>query len=249
VVSSNRINIVESNKLFPPGKMRNIGANHAQGDSLFFIDDDCIPPPEWIEFTSRIFVENSNVGAVGCRVIGVKDTFWDRCADYALFTGYQSKKAFKGPLGSAAIAVRKEAFESVHGFEENLLASEDWDLSLKLISKGWHCFFNPDTFVRHDHRRDRLCKIIRMGYLSGNRSGLVVQKMYKDKISIPASILVRFKNPWLYPFISIPYAISLALFQITSLLKSEKKVIIYSPFMIICRIAYQSGVWIRLIKK
>ncbi|HEA65663.1 MAG TPA: glycosyltransferase [Desulfobacterales bacterium] len=242
-----RVQVVKTKKLYPPGKMRNLGAQRATGDILCFIDDDCIPSQEWIEIITEKFHKNKDVGAVGCRVIGIENTFWYRCADYALFSRYQYNTPFFGHLGSAAIAIRKKAFLSVIGFQETLLASEDWDLSLKLTKKGWLCLFNPNAEVKHNHQRDGLVSIIVMGFKSGFRSGLVVQAKHESQMSLPAKMLLRLKNPFIYPLAIIPYAATLTLFLIWELRQTEPRLFLFSPFILLSRISYQVGVWVNLL--
>jgi GT2 family glycosyltransferase len=243
------IKAIRTSDLFPPGKMRNIGARHAVGEILFFIDDDCIPPHNWIELISRIFMNNLNIGATGCRVISVNDTFWHRCADYALFSRYQYNTIFQGPLGSAAIAVRKKAFASVNGFEETMLASEDWDLSLKLEENGWLCRFDPSIEVRHDHRRGSFYGILSMSFKSGFRSGLFVQEKHRNRMSVAALILLRLKRPFLYPIAILPYSLVLTLFLIWELWRTDPRVFFFGPFIFLSRLSYQVGVWVRLMRQ
>ncbi|MBW1699404.1 MAG: glycosyltransferase [Deltaproteobacteria bacterium] len=240
---------ITTNRLFPPGKMRNIGAKHASGEILFFVDDDCIPPPSWLEYTYHLFCDNRKVGAMGCRVAGIKGTFWDRCADYALFSRYQHKSGFYGHLGSAALAIRKEAFFDVNGFEESLLASEDWDISIKLEKNGWLCRFDPCIEVLHDHQRDSLLGILSMGFKSGYRSGLFVQERHKKQMSPAALILLKFKHPFIYPIAMLPYAVALTVFWILEHSRGEPRIFLFSPFIFLSRLSYQMGVWTRLLKK
>ncbi len=244
-----RIDLVKTEKLFPPGKMRNIGAKKAQGEILCFLDDDCKPAKEWLKVITENFNQNRKIGAVGCRVVSSEDIFWHRCADYALFSRYQHTEAFYGSLGSAAIAIKKVAFESVNGFHETLLASEDWDISLKLADKGWLCFFDPLIEVKHEHGRGCLTGVIIMGFKSGIRSGLFVQNHHKKHMTRPALILLKFRNPFIYPFVMIPYAILLSLHIIWDLKNTDSRLFIFAPFIFMSRIAYQIGVWTNLIRR
>lgn len=244
---ASKVKIIKTSNLFPPGKMRNIGAKNASGKIYFFIDDDCIPPTHWVETVSNIFVNDSTIGAVGCRLVGIENAFWSRCADYALFSTYQYFNAFDGAIGSAAIAVRREAFKDVNGFEETLFASEDWEFSIKLIENAWKCRFEPAIEVQHNHQRGSLRGILDMGFRSGYRSGLFVQEKHKKKISIAANILLKFKKPYLYPFVIVPYTFLLTTLLTLKLKPNNSNIYLYVPFIFLSRFAYQIGVWSRLI--
>jgi len=240
------VQLVKTKQLYPPGKMRNIGAKCALGDVLCFIDDDCMPSQEWLKVITQLLDKNPKIGAIGCRVVAIKSTFWHRCADYALFSRYQHNTVFRGPLGSAAIAVRKNAFDSVNGFEETLLASEDWDFSLKLEENGWLCQFEPSIEVRHNHKRGSFWGILAMGFKSGFRSGLFVQEKYRKRMSKAALVLLKLKQPFLYPLAILPYAIALTLFLIWDLRRTDPRVLLFGPFIFLSRLSYQVGVWTRL---
>ena len=243
------IHIVGVNKLHPPGKMRNIGVNKAQGDFVFFIDDDCIPSPGWISKTLKVLKGDKHIGAVGCRVISNSGDFWNRCADYCLFASYQYQQRFICDLGSAAIAVRRAAFKEVNGFDDDLFASEDLDFSLKLTEKGWLCVFEPRVEVKHDHRCNILAIIIVKAYRFGLYSGLVVQARHIKNISWLARISVQLQNPLLYPILIIPYALAVTLHQLWKFRGTEPRLILFVPFMILSRFAYQIGVWVNICKQ
>ena len=61
-----RVVWVETGSLLPPGAMRNRGAAEALGEFCCFLDDDCLPPPAWIERICAPFANPPRVAAVGC---------------------------------------------------------------------------------------------------------------------------------------------------------------------------------------
>lgn len=242
------VSIVVAGQLFPPGKMRNIGAGAAVGRYLCFIDDDCIPPVSWLSRIDAVFESAPEVAELGCRVISAAKGFWCRCADYALFSPYQLNDTIERDLGSAAIAVRKEAFDAVGGFDEALYATEDWDFSLKLKSKGWQCMFDPAIEVKHEHRRDSVSRIVKQGWKSGRLSGLDIQKRHYQEMTWLAKLSVNFGSKWLYWLLILPYAGANAILQTMPFAKTEPVVLLYFPFIFCTRFAYHLGVWYRLLK-
>ena len=230
-------------RLYAPGKMRNIGANMASGEILFFIDDDCLPPSDWLAGLMVTLKRNKKIGAVGCRVVGLDGSFWSRCADYSLFASYQCHQSIICDLGSAAIVVRREAFEEVNGFDDELFASEDWDLSLTMKEKNWTCVFDPSVEVLHDHRCNTLVKIIAKAYRFGHYSGLVVQKRHVGHLSWLAELSVRMANPLVYWLLIIPFAFAVTLLQSLSFVRYDLRTFYYLPFIIMARISYHIGVW------
>lgn len=241
---SGQVKIVHVEQLFSPGKMRNIGASVAAGDFWAFIDDDCIPPPVCLSVLLASFSDETELlAAVGCRVIGIDQGFWTSCADYSLFAAYQHKTKGIRDLGSAAIMVRPQAFLEVGGFDEGLLASEDWDLSLRLVAKGWKCLFQPKAKVMHNHECNSFNTIMVKSYLYGVRSNLTVQRRHKEQMSWLARLSLRMASPWLYWLLIFPYSGMVSLHQGVGFIRYDKKLITYLPIIFIARCVYHYGVW------
>jgi GT2 family glycosyltransferase len=222
--------------------MRNVGAERARTDALAFIDDDCLPPPDWLE-RMRPIVGSPAVGMAGCRVVSARRSFWNRCADYALFNCYQGYRAVDLPLGSAALVVRVEAFRQAGGFDESLLASEDWDFSLKMQRAGWRCRFIPEVEVLHDHGRGRFREILRQAFRSGRQSGLTVLRRHYGHVSPAGRLGVILASPALYWMLILPYALLTATLQALPALRRDPLVIAFWPIVILSRMAYHAGVW------
>jgi len=238
--------VVRSSALFPPGRMRNIGIEKAQGRYLCFLDDDCIPPLDWISRNVRTMDAGKDIGIAGCRVVSSEKTFWSRCADYALFSPYQYSSSRFCELGSAAICVRREALSQAGGFDEKLLATEDWDFCLKVAGAGWKCFFDAGIGVSHNHRRSSFGSIVRQGWISGRLSGVTVQTRYYSRMTWLARFSVIMGSAWLYWLLILPYAAANALLQTVPFVRKDPMVMLYSPFILFARLAYHFGVWFGL---
>ncbi len=233
---------VGTKTLHAPGKMRNLGAAAAKKKFLAFIDDDCLAPADWLSASLRVLETSPSTGAVGCRVVGVPSGFWVRCADYSLFSAYQLFSSRKTALGSAAIMVEREAFEAVGGFDESLLASEDWDFSLKLIASGWTCRFEPSVEIKHEHGCNSFAKILKKSYRYGLRSRLVVQQRHRDRMSPLARLSLVMCSPWLYWLLILPYSLLVCTSQSLHFVRHDPRVILYFPILLVSRIAYHCGV-------
>lgn len=247
-VRTPHIGVVVAGQLFPPGKMRNIGARATVARYLCFIDDDCIPPDNWLAVMIATLQEAPRRAAVGCRLVSASTGFWNECADFALFWSYQYPTKRKTDLGSAAMVVRREVFQEAGGFDEKLKATEDWDFCLRVRAMGWHCVHDPAVAVLHDHRRGSLAAIVKQGYSSGYLSGLDVQRKHASQMTWLGRLSLLMDGPWLYWLLILPNACLNTVLQVLPFLKTRPKVVAFSPFILLTRLAYHIGVWRRLLE-
>jgi cellulose synthase/poly-beta-1,6-N-acetylglucosamine synthase-like glycosyltransferase len=240
---------IQTDRLFVPGKMRNIGAAASHGEYLAFIDDDCVPPSNWLSALLQMFHEEPKLAVAGCRVVSLNKSYWSRAADYALFAAYQYFSRKKIALGSAAIMFKRSCFEKVNGFDEELRASEDWDMSLKLQKHGWDCMFNPQVEVIHNHGCGTFPGILKKSYLYGFRSRLVVQRRHRKQMSWLAKLSISMGSPWIYWLLIIPYSFLMCILKGVDFIRRDKKVVLYFPILFISQVVYHVGVLNGLIKE
>jgi glycosyltransferase involved in cell wall biosynthesis len=125
---------------------RNTGAKVSTGNYLAFIDSDVILEPDWLKNCLLCF-RTKHIGGVQGRIVPTNHD-----GRYALnkFRHREVKKgtkasfilleveAYESPMiNSAACIYRKEAFESVKGFDEQLERHEDIDLSRRVVIMGY----------------------------------------------------------------------------------------------------------------
>lgn len=246
---NNNIRVVRVDCLYPPGKMRNIGAGVASGDVLVFLDDDCIASEQAVDGLVSVLLSNNQYGAVGCRIVSQHEGFWNKCADYCLFGPTQHFKPKLIELGAAGLAVRKVDYRKAGGFDDALMASEDWDICMKIKKNGLLCFFSPEFTVLHDHCRGSFSSIMRQSWRSGFLSGLIVQKRHYDELSWLARLSVRMGNKWLYWILIIPYSLAVSSFMALEFVRHDKRIIMYYPLMVLSRLMYHFGVYSRILTK
>lgn len=117
---------------------RNLGAERASGDVLVFIDADCELPAGWLdEVISQL--ASPHVAAVGSRMqLPPGPTTWvERCwYRLAHATGDDSGFEPVNWLPTLNIAVRKDVFVAVGGFDPALETCEDVDIGYRLAAFG-----------------------------------------------------------------------------------------------------------------
>lgn len=140
---------------------RNRGAKEAAGDMLVFFDADVVVPRHWSERMLSVFAKNP-------KLVGVSGPykFYDLPLRYKLIEimSYRAlypfvEFVFNRLFGRTAlwlggnIAVRRDVFESVGGFDETIIFyGEDMDLPKKMMQHGTVIFLQ-DLWVESSARR------------------------------------------------------------------------------------------------
>jgi GT2 family glycosyltransferase len=144
------VRFISTPRPISPAAARNLGARHAGGEYLLFLDADCIAAPDLIE---RILARHRQGPAVvGGAVIAEAGSYWTLCDNLLVFAPYLTS-ATAGPrayLPSHALSIARAAFAEVGGFDESFAPTgEDMDLSLRLRARGYELLLEPSAGVAH----------------------------------------------------------------------------------------------------
>lgn len=133
---------------------RNAGAKVAKGGVLLFLDADTIVFPNLLEVIKRDFSRDKKLAGWTCLIYGFSPS-WREQILYNMSNNiveFLTKYMKKPHAPGIAVAVRKEIFEKVGGFNENMRVMEDHDLALRIGRHG-HFMFSKDTCVFTSTRR------------------------------------------------------------------------------------------------
>lgn len=144
--------LVEPSK--PVGAARNIGAKHASGGILAFIDADTRACENWLEEIDHTFKTNPRAVGVTGATLPYEGGRLDQLA-YHVATGWVQRLSLRLGLPHVAgfnCAYGKQAFWEAGGFDGHRQLSEDIGLSLRIRHQG-QILFNPEMLAYTSLRR------------------------------------------------------------------------------------------------
>jgi GT2 family glycosyltransferase len=139
-----------------PARARNYGVSVSRGEWLAFIDDDCVPEPDWLQRMDEA-AGRYPCGLLGGRVVNgcpenifaeVNQQLLDSVTEWFLLS--RSPIAF---ITTNNMAVSRSAFEKVGGFNNRFrtAAAEDREFCARWLAAGKEIRRVPDAGIRHYH--------------------------------------------------------------------------------------------------
>jgi glycosyltransferase involved in cell wall biosynthesis len=167
-----------------PAEKRDTAFPKTSGDVLAFVDDDAYPRRDWLTAAERHFTR-PGVQAVGGPGLTPPESAWAERVGGAVY---------ESPVGSAFLRyrflpleprrvndypaynllVRRDALETVGGWDTTFYGGEDTVLCLRLAERGWLVEYAPDVVVFH-HRRPILRSHLRQVANVGRHRGYFVR--------------------------------------------------------------------------
>lgn len=161
--------LVRDDRVVSDSALRNSGASAARGDVLCFLHDDTeVITSDWLEEMVGLLMQ-PDIGAVGAKLLypdgsiqhagivaGIGDTVGNphRLHVDRLGSGYFGRAILTQSFSAvswACMAVKREAFEAVGGFDELHLAGlfGDVDFCFRLGEAGWRVGWTPNAELFH----------------------------------------------------------------------------------------------------
>ena len=175
---------------------RNFGAQKAKGEWLLFVDAD-------MELTPKV-IENALASASKNRLDAIiipekvrGGSFWAKCL--AL-----EKELYRDrPETWAARFFKKESFNKLGGYDENLIAGEDWDLHLRSTGARFRIGKIPNP-IYNIEKNTTLVKILKKKYYYAKNiknyarkhpSTFLLQANFISRLTNSSAVVKMVKNP------------------------------------------------------
>jgi GT2 family glycosyltransferase len=138
-----------------PAAARNRGSNVSRGDYLVFIDDDCIPSPDWLANVDRcatLYPDCLIGGRTLNRLLQNQHAATSQIIVDAVYRFYNADPASARFLATNNMTVRADLFASVGGFHEGFrIASEDREFCDRWLHQKRRIVFCEEIVIFHDH--------------------------------------------------------------------------------------------------
>lgn len=135
-----------------PAAARNLGAIHARGRFLAFIDDDCVPSRQWLSSLFRVLSENPRVAAGGAIWNGQPENLFSHVNQLildAVYRYYNHDPANAAFFAGMNLAVPAQEFRALGGFDPGFRTAEDREFCARWRKRGLGMRFVPEAVVVH----------------------------------------------------------------------------------------------------
>jgi GT2 family glycosyltransferase len=146
-----------------PAATRNKGWRATSAPIVAFVDDDCVPEPDWLENGLAAIARDDSLGVVqGCtrKPEGEPTYYWSLWREITGPTPY---------FEACNIFYRRRALEQTGGFDEDIAYyGEDAALGWAVVDAGWRRGYAPDAVAYHDVEERGLRYHVKTGLLERN---------------------------------------------------------------------------------
>jgi GT2 family glycosyltransferase len=137
-----------------PAAARNRGAQAARATWLAFTDDDCQPAPSWLRTLAGKLAGHPDGVVGGHTVNGLDDNLCSTMSQIIVDVVYRHYNAHPEDARFFAtnnLAIGRELFHRLGGFDASFITSEDRELCDRLTAHGVRMRYAADCVVKHQH--------------------------------------------------------------------------------------------------
>ncbi len=151
----NRLNVsVVRQENAGPAAARNRGVEHARGAWLAFTDDDCLPDADWLQTLACRLEERADCLVGGHTANGLTDNLCSAMSQIivdVVYRYYNVRAEQALFLTTNNLAMPRDLFQMIGGFDEAFTTSEDRDFCDRCLCSGLRMLYAPECVVYHRH--------------------------------------------------------------------------------------------------
>lgn len=252
-----------------PSTQRNRAASYANGERLYFLDDDSIINPDFLKIADTCFVDPQVAAVGGPSLTPVTDTLFQQAfgASLSSLIGGGSVRnryrKFGSPRNSREnelilcnLGFRRQLFLQYGGLNELLYPNEENELMDRIIQGGWKLVHHPALAVTRSQRRSYQSFVKQLFTYGRGRGEQTVISGRINPVSLVPSLFILYLL--LIPAIDNPvYTIPLLCYAgavtLTALLESLKRRILplFPLLMLVIptlHLTYGAGMFLGLVR-
>jgi GT2 family glycosyltransferase len=251
-------------------RARNQGIKHAKGGIIAFVADDYILPATYIKHVREFFSSHTDANIVRGRIVASNHQFINQINQFNYDVSLRSHLVSKDPITSAgwyfhlkrtflklppipetpttkhhldassAAVFKRQVFDQVGFFNENLERFEDTEMASRLRKEGIEIYFDPRMVIQHQDSESLF------GSLRKNiRSGVNYYKFLRPKnkcLETQSSSLLSVSRKMLLNLLRTIYEITLTPIWRAVQADSVKNFLLYLPFMYLFQLTFMIGI-------
>ncbi len=201
-----------------PSIQRNIASQKAKNEILYFLDNDSIPGKNNLVILNHLLNQSKDCAVIGGPSLSPENvSLVQKTINQALgsFIGSAYSRSRYASIGSTResnelelilcnMAIRKNVFRRLKGFNPNLYPNEENELMNRLQKINQKLYYTPDLIVYRDHRNNVL-KFIKQIFTYGRGRGEQVSIHWNNLTFFPLASLGF--DIYLISLLLIPYPI------------------------------------------
>jgi GT2 family glycosyltransferase len=165
---------------------RNRGGRFAKGKIIVNTDPDCIADKDWLRDIASEFDDDS-IGGVAGNIYGFSPkSLTEKFLSIFTLKGLGEEKTFDsynlltGGFATANLSIRKDVFEKIGGFDEDInIFGEDHDICARIYKSGSKIKTVPNAVIYHIHRAG-LKGFLRQSFNFGIAHSVLLKKHFPE---------------------------------------------------------------------
>lgn len=139
---------------------RNTGVKNSSGKYISFLDDDDFWDKDFLKKMIKMYDDQSlKKGAVYCNYyVGMYDKVFYLNKEYEFYSGNILEKLLSGwcPASTSFFLIKRECFETVGLFDENLKSFQDYDMWLRIAKEYEFDYTTERLVIKYEHSNDQV---------------------------------------------------------------------------------------------